>query len=116
VPAGSGSGGPPKPTDPSASHPIMAVAADLQESKKIDTQKALFSLRTPKSSPGVSGTVRRSEPVHNMGMQSTPAGEEPEEAEDGTHVPCRCILIGGQGHGPSIAIDGVLGMEGGGGD
>jgi len=60
---------------------------------------------------------RRPEPVHNGGVQSTPAGggsEEPEGAEDGTHVQCRCILRGGQGHGPSIALDGVLGREEGG--
>jgi len=42
--------------------------------------------------------------------------EDPEWAEDGTHVPCRCILRGGQGHWPSIALDGVLGSADGGGD
>jgi len=34
--------------------------------------------------------------------------EKPHGAEDGTHVPRRIVLIGGPGHGPSIALGGVL--------
>jgi len=71
-------------------------------------------------SPG----VRRSEPVPNVGVQSTPAGGEgegerewemevrsqrgqvmPRGAEDGTRVPCCCgVHCSGRGRGPSIAF------------
>jgi len=34
--------------------------------------------------------------------------EEPPGAEDGTHVPCWVVLVGGKGQGPSIAHGGVL--------
>jgi len=37
-----------------------------------------------------------------MDQRSFPRREEPQGAEDGTHVPCRIVLRGGQGHGPSI--------------
>jgi len=62
--------------------------------------------------------VRRSTPVYNLRRAKHTGGgrEEPEGAEDGTHVPCGFILRGGQGHGPSIALGGILGGEEGGED
>jgi len=38
-----------------------------------------------------------------VGGEGGRAEGRPPGAEDSTHVPCRIVLIGGQGHGPSIA-------------